>query len=75
MAYLIFVSSTMSAVTYNVSREAWVVMTTAMLLPLVCLNDFSFLSFMSIGAIVCLLLAFATVFAYGMLGCNHWVSS
>jgi amino acid permease len=65
VAYLIFVSSTMAAVTDEISRKAWVCICTPLLVGMVCLNDYSFLSWMSIGGLLALLAAFASVFAYG----------
>jgi hypothetical protein len=66
VAYLIFVSSTMAAVTDEISRKAWVCICTPLLVGMVCLNDYSFLSWMSVGGLLALIAAFASVFAYGM---------
>jgi hypothetical protein len=56
----------MAAVTDDISRKTWVCICTPLLVGLVCLNDFSWLSFMSVGGILALMAAFASVFAYGM---------
>ena len=70
IAYLIFVASTMAAVTEEISRRMWVIICTPFLAGMVCLNDFSWLSFMSVGAILGVVISFATVYAYGKHVCG-----
>eukprot|EP00123_Amoebidium_parasiticum_P011885 comp20967_c0_seq1/m.28058 comp20967_c0_seq1/g.28058 ORF comp20967_c0_seq1/g.28058 comp20967_c0_seq1/m.28058 type:complete len:424 (-) comp20967_c0_seq1:171-1442(-) len=65
ITYLIFIENTMYDVTQVLKQRDWVLLGMIPLVCLVCLDDLSFLTWVSIGGIVALFVGFASVFGYG----------
>eukprot|EP00124_Ichthyophonus_hoferi_P003082 Ihof_evm5s246 gene=Ihof_evmTU5s246 len=67
ISYLIFIENTMFDVSQALSKAQWVLIGIIPLIYLICLDDLAFLTWVSIGGIMALIVGYGSVFGYGIM--------